>query len=563
LIEIIVALGVMLTVMVAVLPQLVVGLKSAGTARLVTQAKGVAQGELERMRGMPYNVSPTVGPQYVDVLDTYYRDLINPTTTPVCATGAVLNQPQTGWTGYVPATGTARCSYEPASGAFYRSVRPAVTAPGLGPFVVVTATQFLSPAVPPAAVTPQPGYNTQQDTTDIPPSGQIGVTITVLRSERGQLRPITTYTQIQRRDTSAERVRAEATVKAVEVGSVTTDAGPLSASAGQLNLIGSLSNAVTVNANLAATSASLSSGVQLSGATASVLAPPATSVGAAVSPAGALPVGGCAYACWGATRLGPVSATAAIGQPAAGSPSAPLQTMVIDATLPNSGFSAGNSGQSNYLSTLGLVGPPVRLDRTVTAAPSGLSGCAVGSDTATQPSYITASGYVQTLAASVESCAVARTTPISLFPTTFATGGVVRIELTRSSAQCKLTGASHVATSSFDYQAVVQYWNGTTYVTAATVVKGAVTDQLAAVPLTTSVGSGHVLGDYIAAWSSLAATRVTNQTATGAVKVTLPAVVTVATNPLRADATTPSVADPTSGLSIAVGAVSCSAKDVR
>ena len=171
LVEIIVALGVMLTVMVAVLPQLVVGLRSAGTARLV------AQGELERMRGMPYNVGPSAGP-YVDVLDIYYPDLTPPTATPVCGPSDAFNQPQASWTGYVP-TGGTRCSYEPQNGAFYRSVRPAVSTPGLGPFVVVTATQFLSADLPPVAATPPAGYNTLYDATDVPPEAQIGVTVTV------------------------------------------------------------------------------------------------------------------------------------------------------------------------------------------------------------------------------------------------------------------------------------------------------------------------------------------------------------------------------------------------
>ena len=64
LIEIIVALGVIMTVMAAVLPQLLVGIRSGETSRLVTQTKGVAQGQLERMRNLPYYVAPEAGDPY-------------------------------------------------------------------------------------------------------------------------------------------------------------------------------------------------------------------------------------------------------------------------------------------------------------------------------------------------------------------------------------------------------------------------------------------------------------------------------------------------------------------
>jgi hypothetical protein len=67
---------------------------------------------------------------------------------------------------------------------------------------------------------------------------------------------------------------------------------------------------------------------------------------------------------------------------------------------------------------------------------------------------------------------------------------------------------------------------------------------------------GHVLGDYIASWSSLTTDKVTG---TGA-KVTLPGVVTIATQPVRGTTGAP---DPSSGVSVTVGAVSCSAEDAR
>jgi prepilin-type N-terminal cleavage/methylation domain-containing protein len=564
LVEILVAIGVLTTVMVALLPQLIVGIRSTGTARLVTQAKGVTQGQLEQMRSMPFYLSKSTNG--VDVLDTYFPKRTETSPSPVCATGGRLNEPQTSWSGYVAPSAT-RCSYEP-TGAFYRVVRPATTSPSMGRFVVVTATQFIKDDLPRTVATPDPGYDSAGN--DEPPTTQIGVSITVLRSDRGTWRPITTYTQIQQRESSDSQVRAEANVKAVEVSSVTTDAGPLSFVAGQLDLLGTTSSAVITSANLAATTAGLSSGVQASGASTSVLAPPAATAAATTRTAGALqagafPVGSCGYACWGTTYIGPVSATVDNSLPRAGTPTAPLQAMITDATG-NSGFEVGNSALVDYAPTLGLTGSLVQLDATASPSPSGIADCQVANSGNT-PSYVTASGYLLTNPATdatapyrVESCAVARTTAISILPTVFAPRGVVRIELTRASARCRLDGTGHVPSSSQDFEAVVQYWNGLSYVQAAKIVPGATTDPLLAVPLTTPVGIGHTLGDYIASWSSLTSDKVTSSARTGAVSVELPGVVTIATQPVRGDLTS---TDPTSGVSIAIGAIGCSVEDVR
>jgi type II secretory pathway pseudopilin PulG len=57
LVEVLVALGLAMTVLVAVLPQLVVGIRAAGLATVMTEAKGVIQGHFEKMRSLPYHVA--------------------------------------------------------------------------------------------------------------------------------------------------------------------------------------------------------------------------------------------------------------------------------------------------------------------------------------------------------------------------------------------------------------------------------------------------------------------------------------------------------------------------
>lgn len=555
------SLGIFAIVLVALLPQLIVGIQATATARVVSQAKGIGQGQLERMRHLPFHIAPAAG-DYVDVLDYYFPDLGTPGTTPTCKSGGDYNLPATAWSGYVAAGSAARCDYEPVTGAFYRSVKVVAAEPGIRGFTVVVDTQFLSGATPPAPVSPLSGYDTQTVGKDSPAASQIGVSVTVFYDRRGTLRPVSHYTQIAERLSTTSRVRSEADVRVLDVGSVTADKVPLTFSAGLLNLTGSVSYASTVNANLAATSAGLATGEQGGGASRTLEAPPSLTTTATAETAGVLPVGACSYACWGGTSLPGFSLSADDGLPTAGTEAGPAQVLVTDLT--NSGLTFGNS-VSDYRPALDLSPPLVRLDPSASSGSSGLSGCAVGATGSA--SYLSASGYLKTTEADltgiVESCAVARAKPVELFPTSFAPRGVVRIELERASARCSVQGSAHAASTSYDYRAVVRYFDGTDYTTAATVVPGLITDPLESVPLTTSVGGGHTLGDYISSWSALTSDKVVDVRRAGVTNVNLPGIVNIASTPVRPDATAPSGLDDNSVVSLTVGALSCRAEDAR
>ena len=566
LVEIIVALGILLTVVVALLPQIVVGVRATGTARLVTQAKGVAQGQLERMRNLPFHIAPEAG-NFVDVLDFYYRNRSAPALAPACTTGGRFNAPAAGWAGYVSATSAARCSYEPSSGAFFRSIDVVAPTAGSVGFTVVTDVQFLSGATPPAPVSPVAGYDTGVTGKDTPASSQIGVTVSVLYADRGTVHPVSTYTQISARLPSATRLRASADVTTLDVGSVTADAVPLSLSAGVVHLSGSVTYASTVAANLASTTASLGTGEGAGGAARTTTAPPSASTTGSSAPAGELPAAGCSYACWGASQVGPLSVSASNGLPLAGSALAPAQSLVT--SNEHAAISFGNSSAATaYRTGLKLTPPLLRLDPLGAPAPSALSGCAVGASGT--PAYVAGSGYLRTTPATdpvspltVEACAVARASAVEVLPTEFAPDGIVRLELTRASARCQVTGSAHTPGTSLDYQAVVKYWDGSAYVTAATVVPGQTADPLDSLPLTTAVGGGRTLGDYIASWSSLTAGKIDRTSAVGTARVKLPGVVTLTTQPLRPDANAADGLDATSVMSVALGALSCSAEDAR
>jgi len=565
LVEVIVALGVLMTVVVALLPHLIIGMKSTGTARLVTQAKGVAQGELEKMRNLPYYISPEAG-DFRDVLDFYYRNRTAPGVTPSCTTSGNYAVPQTSWTGYVSGTG-ARCDYEP-SGPFYRKVSTVAAAVAGASFTVVVDTQFLSGATPPQPVTPPTSYDTQSINGSRPAASQIGVTVTVLYSDRATVRPATTFTQISDRPAATTRVRAEANVTALEVGSVTTGNGAVSFSAGLLNLAGSLTYASTVNASLTGASAGLATGEQASGASRTVTAPPASMTEAVNTGPGFLSGTTCDIACWGSTKLDMSPVSAASGLPQAGSQAAPMQALVTDTM--NDGVAFGNSSSDLYRTGLKLRPPLVRLHSAAVPVASGVSaGCVVGGAGAS--SYVTASGYLRTTAvddsvapSTVESCAVARASAISIFPTEFAPQGIVVVELTSAQARCTVQTLAHTAAVSYDYQAVVKYWDGSQYRSLATISPGMSTDPLEDLDLSTiSVGDGKMLGDYIASWSSLMSTEIPRTAADGLAQVTLPGIITIASHPVRPDPNSPDGLDATSVVSVAVGALGCLAEDRR
>lgn len=573
LVEIIVALGILAIVSTALLPQLIIGIRSTGTARVVSQSKGVAQAELERMRNLPFHITPDAG-DYRDVLDFYYRNRTVPATTPSCtsASGAYTT-PTTGWSGYVASGSSARCSYEPATGAFYRTVREVPASTGSTSFVIVVDAQFLSGATPPLPVSPASGYDTQTTAGARPASAQLAATVTVLYRDRATLRPTTTTTQIFDQPTRTSRIRADGGVTALEVGSVTTANGPVSLSAGLLNLAGSLSYASTASLNLSGVTAGLATGETSTTTSRTVSAPP-TSVAAVDSlPPGVLGSVGCQVACWGGTRLGKASVSATQGLPAIGSAASPAQALLTD--LSNLGITFGTGSSADYRTGLDLSGPLVRVSDDATAHATGVAtGCGPGSAGAS--AFVSAGGYLTTTGASapdpsvVETCVVARTASIALFPTTFAPRGVVQVELRRASARCRVHGAAHTATTASDYEAVVRHWDGSGYQVAATVTPAAGPDPLDAVPLTTAVGGGHTLGDYIASWSSLTSVEVATSAAPRRAEVKIPGVVTIATQPARtgterldpADPTSPLV-DPTSAVSLTAGALSCRAEDGR
>jgi hypothetical protein len=239
-----------------------------------------------------------------------------------------------------------------------------------------------------------------------------------------------------------------------------------------------------------------------------------------------------------------------------------MQALLTDLT--NGGIHFENTDTvADYRTELGLTRPLVKVDPNAVARDSGTTAsCTPGTGPA---AYVGASGYVRTTAATpstVEACVVGRSSAISLFPTGFAPRGVVQVELNRGVARCTVSDTSHAAAATADYEAVVRYWNGTGYTTAATITPSNASDPLATVPLTTSVGGGHTLGDYVASWSSLTSDRIVKTQTSGHAEVRLPGVVTIVSQPVWKPDTTSS-GNGMSAVALTLGALRCSALDQR
>lgn len=564
-VEVVVAIGILGVLVLATLPSVVGGIQATELARRTTQAKAIVLGETERLRNLPYYVARNAGP-FVDVLDRYYTSL-SPAAAPTCGTAGALVAPEVGTSGFV-AAGAARCGWEP-SGAMYRQVRIGTAAGGQRGFVVVTNTQFLTDATPPAPVAPPAGWTTQEVGKDQPPARQVGVTVTVFPQTGTVRQPTQSYTQVSRQQQAVTRVRATLDVAALQLGTSVGPADapvPLTTSVGLVKVTGATSYASTVDAVLSALAAGLGSGLQGRGATVSRSAPPTGSGTSQDLSDGALDTTDCALVCWGGTRTSALPVSAQGGLPNAGSPGAPLTAVLKDPSDGGRALRFGAGDGAAYDPELLLDGSLVRMKELPVGVATGADCTVEASGTnvrAAGTGWVRTTGTTDTPATSVEVCGTARTAPVAVAPTSFAPLGVLRVRLDRAVARCRVTGTGHVPSATFDYAARVEVWDGgTTYRPLVTVTKGG-TAQLTPQLLADTVlpESRGPLSRYVQSWSSLTDAGVRATTGAGTASVRVPGVVTLLTQPTRVDAA--GLPDPASTMSLNLGAVSCAAEDRR
>lgn len=577
LVEIVVALGLAMTVFVAVLPQLIVGIKAAALATELTVTKGVIQGHLEKMRSLPYHVAPSAE-RRIDVLDTYYPNLTPPTASTFdCQVDG--GGDYASWSGHVSAG--AGCPFEPQVGAFYRKVEPVTSVSG-DEYVLITNTQFLTSATtaaqtgsyaPTVAALPDSGYNSQNTTgLDVPVSSQIAVTVTAFSLDRG-LDPVTVYTQISEQKGTPVRAQGKVSAVAFNVGSTSPLGNSLTLAAGGVDIAGMLSRASSVTATVAATSARRAVGAPVGSIIGPEVAPFVLTPTLVDSDGGTL-LETCVFACWDATAVDAFTISAAGGLPNAGLSSAgvltPLEGRVTDLST-HSGVRFSNTRPEDRAATdIGAL----RLDPN-----QPLVQLTSGSDVTTaicgtsRGGKIAGRGFLRTTADQLETCAEAATSTVSMFPTAFAPAGVVRMTLSYAAAQCRVNPRAATRVATYRYSALVEYkdpaggYKSVTVSGTSTTLPG--TGPLAAL-LDETVHSDDEgtlkLGDYIDTWSSpnISSVAVPTTTATSA-EATLPGVIRILSKPVRQSipSVTPDPGDLSSVISLTLGAVGCYAEDAR
>lgn len=568
--EVMVALGIIMVLLAAIAPALVLGIRSNALATSNTQARGLAQAELERMRNLPFHIARNAG-EFIDVLDHYFPDLTAaPAQTCTDASGD-WRTPSTAWRGYV--TGTGRCGWEPQAGPFYRQVRETED------FVVVVATQFLSSTTPPTPVTPPAGYvnvGTVPPGADSPAATQVLARVTVFTRNGRAREPVTSSTQIGRTDLAATRVASSVRVTALEVGTTTTSGLPLSLSIGQVDLAGHVTTSSEARASLAAALTGLGTGQQAGGASLSAAAPADATVPAGSRSGGVLDTaGGCFLACWGGTSHSAATLSTANGLPNVGSPTSPVSVTLDD--LSNAGFALGQGSATGYRPELALKQRLVRVD-TGPGVKTGVTDACTASDGGSVV-RAGAGGWLRTTAPGgvpdthVGACGVARTAPISVLPTTFAGDGVLRIFLESSRASCTVAGGAHTPTAAYGFRAVVERWTTSGYQALAVVEPGS-TGLNGLDPATYPLGDDRTLADYVASWSTVATGDITVEQADGVASVSVPGIVRIVSQPLRpqdpspptpteTSSPSPAETDPLSTLTLTLGTLACHAEDHR
>lgn len=588
LVEVVVAIGIVMTLLVAVLPQLIGGIQATDLARSVSQAKTLASSELERMRNLPFHVSPSAG-DFVDLFDRYFHDL-DAASPPACAEGERIIPMTSQNVGYVSAQ-APRCDWEPV-GPFYRVVRSSSgpdADPALDGFVVSVSTQFLEPSLDaadrPVWRAPAPGYDTTDQDKDTPASAQVGVTVAVTGERPSARRPVTTYSQIARSYQSQTQARATAdatglTVGLTLAGATPTDGNNVSVAGGLLHLDASLVASSRVEAAAAGLTASAGTGQNAGTTRTSGTAPPTGPLEWTSTDDGELLGTSCQVVCWGrGEHSGIWTPRTADGLPGIGAAGSPVQVALK--TPGEGGFALriGMGQDPGYLPGLGLANPLVRMKAADVSA-GVTAGCRP------QPEggnlRIHSGGWAEVTdpavpEGGVDACAVTHTAEVSVLPPGgSANNARLTVQLLSAWARCRVKGPAHSPQApDVGYAVRVRVYDGSTISSERTITYSSATGAASGtLPSPGEVG----LGAWIDSWSvALPADGsgprgLTTVSRAGEVRAEMPAVMSILTKPLRqargeggALLATDGVptADPQSALSLTLGSVSCSAEDYR
>ena len=557
LVEIMVALTLVALAAGGSIPLLVIAAKAAGTSRLNTQAKNLAQWRFESMRDLPFHVDRQNGP-FVDLLDIYYTNL---GTTPVTRTRA--NEIEVGhWV----ASGSA----PDPSGPFYQI--QVASLPGYPSFSQTIDTQFLSVTGASVPATTFPGYDSQTEGHDSAPSTLVGVTVITTWTDHGNTHSYTSYTRIADSRGLQSTLTSQGSAEYLQVSSAGPSGNALTVDLASADATGGQSTGSIAAADVRTLVARDALGQQYLGASAVSTSPTGAS-----SATGPLPSfstgtngGDCGWVGAGQSQVSDATASTTGGLPQVptdiDNASPPANQAAAQVTTGGNspcgifGFANQSNGYSSNL-MLDSATPLVRINND-TGNTVALSGSAW-----VNASVNTANPHTVTSGANTGSNDLIR-----LFPgASFTNGaGLVRVKLSQASIACQSSVTGGVATPSAtaSWTATISYWKATdtsgngalvtlpTYTWTSASNSGSA-DPLAAINPSSVVvyqnGSTVLhLSDYIASWST--ARSIVENVNSGVHQ--LDSIVSIATAPVRDG-------DALSSVGLQVGNLSCVADDSR
>ena len=540
LVEVMVAMLIFAVVAVASLGFITTSMTATALGRTETVAKNLNQERLEGMRNMPFfqHANVSVVP---DLLDTYYTS----TSAPAASTAA---------DGFVATTGARDTSKgDPTAGPFYRRV---FAAPGPVGFTQRVTTQFMSDAT---TVMPVPVFvSTSTGPTGLPPSPTVSVRVTTLwTGGDGKQKRFTVESQIAEAAAKFPLVTLQGRLSMLRVAGVLPGPQELLAEAGVLNLDGSLSTTAVSSAKAQGVFASIANAVRADGATGTLAAPPSSTLN--VASVGPKTLGSPEVAAFSGSAVNALAVSSDGGQPAAGTPTAPVTAVLQSNGLGSDYFRATN--RPDTTTRLGLLG----------AAVVATDDCSGNCDAVRASGRVTSLGGASHSATAELTGAVRGT--VALLPTVQSPAGLIQVTLSSFSLNCtSAVGVSPPSKVTVSFAGTVKHRTYDPiskvygYSSPIAISSANVTDPLAGIDLATVVGVDSTpaagvlrLSDYVESWSSLSSTAINGFTVVAgngtAASINVPGVFTFDSKPLRSDV------DSTVGVQL--GAASCVAGDIR
>lgn len=568
LIEIIIAMLIFAVAISALIPMFLGMTKAATFAKTYTQARNLAQDQVESMRQLPFHIDASnqkdssggdASTSRVDLVDTYY-----PALTPVASGTTAANVS----TGFVAASATAgRVTGDPA-GAFFRTVSTR-TLPGEGSsYRILVTGQFIDGSG--AAVAPQVGYLYSDKTgLDEVPSTAMAVTVQVVWTRYGKTKLHKTYTRIDQAQPVRPLVNAQARAELLRVTSTLPGDVQVTADVANVSADGSAAAGITASVDALGAAVSTTPGVTVAGARSSGSAPPTQTVANASDNAGGDLLGiGCLTVCFGKTVVtgGSLSVDKAlplVGYASDGTGSPMLASVQGQGSSGRPAFRFANVPDRTDL-LLSLTSPLVTLRPKEQLGLPLIGGSADGTGFAgLSTSQI--SGSAHNVSAKAGSCGSSGPCPttatagsvIDIMPTTFIPSGrgVVQIQLFGAAIACSTDGTTPAAAAT--YKADVYVWKSTGYQLVGTATNGGL--QLpdpSTIKVTTNLGVDVMLSQYIQSWSAMTTLDVLTGAAGNVARGTTDGIITLNTAPTR-------MSDPSSTVAVQVSPMSCYAEDNR